>query len=253
MAVIDIVVIAILLVFGIIGMVKGFLNTILSLFSSVASLGVAIFCAKPVAKLLDKVFGIVGSIGGKIASSLAGTIKPFQDGFATSELTGEGLKNYLAEGGLSFQERVYKLFIEDSKTFTMGENTAEATDRLVVQYIGERLAAIIAVVIATIVVFILLKIAVLLLSKLFDALTKNRAIGGLDRALGLIFGLVKASLIICVALAVFYIIANSTVQGWIDNSTVTKWIYQYVTELVDTLVHKFNLPAFLTDLFPNLA
>ena len=253
MAVIDIVIIAVLLLFGIIGMIKGFLNTILSLFSSLASLGVAIFCAKPVAKFLNNVFGLIGAIGGKIAGSLAGTIQPFQSGYATNELTGSALKEYLAQDGLTFQERLFKLFIEDGKTFSTAEQTAAEADKQIVTYIGERLAAIISLVIATLVVFILLKIAVLLLAKLFDAITKNRAIGGLDRALGLIFGLVKASLIICVVLAVFYLIANNTVQGWIDNSTVTKWLYQYVTQLVETIVHKFNLPAFLTDLFPNLA
>lgn len=242
MPVIDIIVIAILLVFGIIGMVKGFLNTLLSLFSTVASLGVAVFCAKPVAKLLNKIFGLVGAISGKIASSLSGTIKPFADGYASEQITGEGLKNYLAADGLSFQERIYKLFIEDSATFN--------NDQSVVKYIGDRLAAILAVVIATIVVFILLKIGVFLLSKLFDALTKNRAINGLDRTLGLVFGLLKASILICVALGVFYIIANATVQSWIDHSVITKWLYQYVTQLVDVIVHKFDLPAFLTDFFP---
>lgn len=242
MAVIDIIVIAVLLVFGIIGMVKGFLNTLLSLFSTVASLGVAIFCAKPVAQFMNKVFGLVGAISGKIASGLSETITPFASGYASTEMTGAQLKEYLAQDGLTFQERIFKLFIEDGQTFS--------SDQTVVNYIGDRLAAVIAVVIAAIVVFILLKIAVLLLAKLFDALTKNRAIGGLDRAMGLIFGLVKASVLICVTLAVFYIVANSTVQGWIDNSVVTKWLYQYVTEAVDTIVHKFNLPSFLSDFFP---
>lgn len=245
MAVIDIIVIAVLLVFGIIGMVKGFLNTLLSLFSTVASLGVAIFCAKPVAKFLNKIFGLVGAIGGKISASLASSITPFASGDYTGEMTGAQLKEYFAADGLTFQERIFKLFVEDGQTFN--------TDESIVNYLGERLAAVIAVVIAAVVVFILLKIAVLLLAKLFDALTKNKAISGLDRAMGLIFGLVKASILICVTLAVFYVIANSTVQGWIDNSVVTKWLYQYVTEGVDAIVHKFNLPTFLTDFFPSAA
>jgi|GEM_PF-4916174 len=49
MAVIDIVVIAVLALFGIIGMIKGFLNTLISFFGNLASIGVAILCAKPVA------------------------------------------------------------------------------------------------------------------------------------------------------------------------------------------------------------
>ncbi len=256
MAVIDIIVIAGLLVFGIIGMVKGFLNTILSLFSTVASIGVAIFCAKPVSKFLNNTFGLVSKIGGKIAESIGAGITPFQSAEAagspiTGEYTGEMLKNYLGNDGLTFQERIYRLFIEDSKVFTAGE-TAAQSDQIVVQYIGERLAAVISVIIAAVLIFIAIKIAVLLLSKLFNALTKHRAISGIDRTLGLLFGLVKASVIICVVLGVFYLIANSTVQGWIDNSVVTKWIYQYVTQFVDFIASKYDLPSFITGLFPTL-
>ena len=243
MSVIDIIVIAVLLVFAIVGMVKGFLNTLLSLFSSLASLGVAIFCAKPVAKFLDSVFGIVSKIGGSIASGLSGSIKPFADG-ATETITGEYVKNYLANDGLTFQERLYKLFIEDSATFT--------TDAEVVNYIGNRIAAVAALIIAAVVVYIVLRIAVLLLAKLFDALTKNRAISGLDRAMGLIFGLLKGALMVCLVLGVFYLLANSTVQGWIDNSTVTNWIYQYVTEFVEYIVGKYNMPEFITTLFQSI-
>lgn len=252
MAVIDIIVIAILVVFGIVGMVKGFLNTLISLFSTLASVGVAIFAARPVAKLLDKIFGIVTGIGSRIAGSIADTIKPFQDGFATTELTGEALKDYLAKDGLTFPERVFRLLIEDSKIFSASGDMA-AADQTVVQYIGERAAAVIAVIIAAVVVFLLLKLGVFLLAKLFDALTKNRAISGLDRAMGLIVGLVKASFIICVTLGIFYLIANSTVQGWIDNSVVTRWIYQYVRQFVEYIATKYDLPSFITGLFPALS
>lgn len=256
MAVIDIIIIAVLLVFAIVGMIKGFLNTILSLFSTFASLAVAILCAKPVARFLNNVFHIVENIGGKIAGTIT-NITPFQSNYegVADGLTGEELKNYISGNNPSFKERVYNLFIEDSKVFNYSETitTAEQADQSVVQYIGERLAGVISVIIATVAVFIALKIAVFLLSKLFDALTKNRAISGIDRTLGLIFGLVKGALLVCIVLGVFYLISNSTVQGWIDNSTVTRWIYKYVTEFVEFIAHKFDLPGYITGLFPTLS
>ena len=244
MAWIDIIVIAVILVFTIVGMVKGFLNTLLSLFSAAASLGVAIWCAKPVSRFLDSIFHLVSGIGGSIASGLSAEITPFASDTSLTELSGSGLKTYLESDGLTFKERIFNLFIEDSATFT--------SDTQVVEYIGQRLAAIITLIIAAVVVFILLRIAVLLLSKLFNALTKNRAIGGLDRALGMIFGFLKGALLVTVVLAVFYLIANETVYGWVNNSVVTKWVYQRVVELVDWIVNKFDLPAFITGLFPQL-
>lgn len=258
MAVIDIIVIAVLLVFAIVGMVKGFLNTIISLFGTFASLGVAILCAKPVASFLNKIFNIVGSISGKLMGTITG-VSPFQSGYEgiADGLTGAELKEYLASNPdtNTFKDRVFRLFIEDSKVFEAESATAEAyaaADQSVVQYMAERLAGIITLIIAAVVVFILLKIAVLILSKLFDAITKNRAISGIDRTMGLLFGLAKGALLVCVVLGVFYLLANSTVQSWIDGSTVTRWVYKYVTEFVDLIAHKFNLPEFITGLFPQL-
>ena len=252
MALIDIIVIAVLVLFAIFGMWKGFINTILSLFSSVASIVVAIFAAKPVSKLLNSIFGIVPGIGGKIAESLAGTITPFAETAAVNDtLTGAQLKTYLEQDGLTFQERLYKLVIDDAKVFTV-ETDAAAANQSVVQYIGESLAAVISIIIAAVVVFLLVKLAVFLLAKLFDAITKNRAIGGLDRALGLLLGVVRASIMICSVLGIFYLIANSTVQGWIDNSTVTRWIYQYTTEFWEWVASKYDLPGFISGIIPSI-
>lgn len=243
MAVIDIVILCVLVLFGIIGIWKGFLNTIISLFGNLASLAVAILCAKPVSSFLDKIFNIVGGIGGKIAESLAPTITPFESGI--TELTGSGLKTYLANDGLSFQERLFNLFIEDSATFT--------TDAEVVKYIGERIAGVAALVIAVVVMFIVIRIGILLLAKLFNALTKNKAISGLDRAMGLLFGLLKGAILVSLVLGVFYLIANTTVNEWIQNSTITKWVYQYICDFIDWAVENFNLPEVITNLFPALS
>ena len=257
MAVIDIIVIAVLLVFAVVGMIKGFLNTIISLFGSLASLGVAILCAKPVAAFMNKIFNTVGFVSGKIVGTITG-VSPFASGYEgiADGLTGAELKEYLANNPdtNTFKDRVYRLFIEDSKVFNYTEEltTAEQVDQSVVNYMADRLAGVITLVIAAIVVFILLKIAVLILSKLFNAITKNRAISGIDRTMGLLFGVVKGALLVCVVLGVFYLLANSTVQDWIDNSTVTRWVYKYATELVDFIAHKFNLPEFITGLFPQL-
>ena len=253
MAVIDIVVIAVLALFGIIGMIKGFLNTLISFFGNLASIGVAILCAKPVAKFLDSVFGIVSKIGDKIAGGLA-NIKPFASNIAAvgdNVLTGAELKEYMPSGSL--YERALKLFVEDGKEFTMTTETAEQMDTQVVQYIGQRVAGILAIVIAAIVMFILLRVAILLLAKLFNALSKNKAIGGLDKVVGLIFGLLKGAILVSLVLGIFYLIANETVNGWIENSVVTKWIYNYICQFIEWGVNKFNLPKVITDLFPQTA
>lgn len=254
MAVIDIVVISVLALFGIIGMIKGFLNTLLSLFGNLASVGVAVLCAKPVAKFLDSVFGIVNKIGAKIAGTLT-NVTPFvsnidsvQDGI----LTGTELKTYMPSDTL--YHRALKLFVEDSAEFNLAEyeNVADAADKAVTSYVGVQVAKIAAIVIAAILMFVLLRVAVKLLAKLFDALAKNKAVSGLDRSMGLCFGLLKGAILVCLTLGIFYLIANETVNGWIETSVVTKWIYNYICQLIEWVVSRFNLPTVITDLFPQM-
>gem|GEM_PF-6606188 len=202
---------------------------------------------------MDSVFGIVSKIGDKIAGGLA-NIKPFASNIAAvgdNVLTGAELKEYMPSGSL--YERALKLFVEDGKEFTMTTEAAEQMDTQVVQYIGQRVAGILAIVIAAIVMFILLRVAILLLAKLFNALSKNKAIGGLDKVVGLIFGLLKGAILVSLVLGIFYLIANETVNGWIENSVVTKWIYNYICQFIEWGVNKFNLPKVITDLFPQTA
>ena len=254
MAVIDIVVISVLALFGIIGLIKGFLNTLLSLFGNLASVGVAVLCAKPVAKFLDNVFGIVSKLGDKIAGTING-VTPFQSGVsqvADNVLTGSELKEIMPSGSL--YERAMKLFVEDGRVFELTEDTEAARqtlDKDILSYIGGRVGAILTIVIAWFVMFILLRIAVLLLARLFNAMSKNRSISGLDKLIGLLFGLLKGALIISLTLGIFYLIANETVNGWIEGSTVTKWIYNYICQFIEWAVNKFNLPKVITDLFPQ--
>src|SRR5574344_839936 len=166
MAVIDIIVICVLAVFGIVGLVKGFLNTLISLFSNLASLAIAVFCAKPVSAFLDKTFGLVSFIAGKIAGGM-GAITPFSDASADALsdniITGNELKKYLDDKMPSLQERAMKLFIDDNKTFTLqeGETAVADANKEVVTFLSEAIAKIAALVITAVVGFILLRIAVL--------------------------------------------------------------------------------------------
>ena len=254
MAVIDIVVISVLVLFSVIGMVKGILNTIVSLFGNLACISLAVIAAKPVSKFLDSIFGIVQKIGDKIAGSLT-TITPFQSGIEAvgdNVLTGAELKEYMPSDSL--YHRALKLFVEDSKSFTLGEGegAAATADAEVVSYIGAQIGKILAIVIAAVVIFILLRVAILLLAKLFNALGKNRAIGGLDRSVGFLFGLLKGAILVSLALGIFYLIANETVNGWIEGSTFTKWMYNYICQFIDFLATKFNLPSVITNLFPQI-
>lgn len=110
-----------------------------------------------------------------------------------------------------------------------------------------QLASLCTVIVCTIVVFILLKLSIRLLSKLFEnTVTKNSSLSGINRLLGLVFGIVKGLFINCCLLAVCSIIAwfpgfGSTLQSAIQNTSITNFFYKYVDEYVENKITSDDL------------
>ena len=81
--IIDVIIVAILVIFGIIGFNKGFLKSIISLFSWVVCLVIAILTAKYVASWINGIYDFSSLIGGKIAENREGK----RGNFAAAEMS----------------------------------------------------------------------------------------------------------------------------------------------------------------------
>lgn len=230
MSVLDIIVIAVLAIFAIIGFVKGFLNTLLSLFGNLASLAIAIVIVKPCAKFLDGIFHIVDWLGGLIIKGVQNAnILP---DLSASTLAPDEVISHLKSTN-TLLGKFTSLFVDTS----VAEYGAGATD--LVSTLTNSMGNFAAMVFTVIIMFILIRIAVLILSKIFDAITKKSALSGLDRLLGGVFGLCKGALIVTVILSIMYTISPifPQIDEWIQNSSFTNWLYSYVNELVNWLVN----------------
>ena len=185
---IDIVFIAILALFAIIGIVKGLLESILSLVSTGVAFGLSIWIGKPAAKFLRGIVDI--------------------DGW--------------------FEKLLAKASDQDP-----------IADFLGVTITREQLAKFLTVVLCVIVVFILIKLIVLLLAKLFDnAIQNNTGFSGLNRVLGMLFGACKGIFIICCGLAICSFVTwipgiGSKVTNAINDTKITSFVYKYVDEFVE--------------------
>ena len=110
--------------------------------------------------------------------------------------------------------------------------------------VGDSLGDISMIIIAGILVFIILKIAVALLSKLFKKIEQTKVLGGLNKILGLALGLIKASLIVlvvnCILVGVSLIpLGNKLLTPVIqDNTHVEKVIYNTTDQLFEKYVIK---------------
>ena len=103
-------------------------------------------------------------------------------------------------------------------------------------YTVEQIGNVCTVVVSILAVWLLIKLAILLLSKLFDSATSNNsALSGLNRVLGLIFGAAKGMLIGCVGLglaAILQICGVAGVKDVMEQNKFSNYVYGYVGEWV---------------------
>lgn len=236
MSILDIIVIAILVLSLLIGLWRGFLRTLLNLFSNLACIVVSILLARPVTNLVKNWFDMIGSLTTKIANGIQGMFPT--EGWPA---TGETVKNNITGDGI--YKAIVKSFIEDGSTYESASSLANE--------IGSKLAFIVLMIVVAIVLFILIKIALRILAKIFDAITKKSAISGLDRVLGGIVGLIKGAIFVFVVLTILYALnslpfINSWFDGLVNNSVITLKIYNAIQDLFNFIVSKVDIPAIIS-------
>ena len=192
--IIDGILIAIIVISAIIGVVKGFFDSLLGLISTGLSLVVAIFCSKFVAKWINSLFSLEDKILDKLDGGEAGTFKIFGAEFTNPEI-----------------------------------------------------AKFCVWIITAIALFLLTKLVIFILSKVFEKVTQNKpVISGINRVLGLVFGIVKGGVLaviliaLCSAAAQLPIIGN-TISDKIGETKITSFAYKYVDEFVENQLTKENI------------
>lgn len=229
MGTMDIIVIAILAVFALIGFVKGFLNTILSLFGNLASLAVAIVIVKPCTKFFDSVFKLVDKLGGALLNGVATLLPELSD----KTMSGADVISHLNGGGLL--GRLTAMFVDSSATYGAGATDLNAT-------LSTNMGQFATTIVTVLIMFVLIRFGVFLLSKIFDAITKKSAISGLDRLLGFICGFIKGAIIVTCALSIMYTLSPifPKVNEWISNASFSSWLYGYINQLIDWIINSVD-------------
>lgn len=226
--IIDVFVVLAFVIFGILGFKKGFLHSVLSLFSWIVCLGLAVWLAKYVAVWINGIYDFSGLIGGKIAKGLAKSNAFYAQAINMFE-TKEALIAALPKDN-KFIAQIAEAVFSNSKV----NMTSNAT---IGSVLGSNLGHVCMIVISGILVFIVLKVAVFLLGKLFKNIEQTTVLGGLNKILGLILGLLKAGIIIvainCLLVAFTLIpAANKVITPTINRYThVEKVIYKETDKL----------------------
>lgn len=238
--IIDVVLVIILAVFAIIGYKKGLFKSLLSLFSWIVCILVAIFTAKYVANWINGIYDFNSLIGSQIEKGLVGMNEVFSrqvNEFASKE----DILNAIADSNINGVLLQLIKIVFNSTAFNP-ESTATVGN-----LVGVSIGGMCMIVISGILVFIVLKIVIALLSKLFDNLSRIKIIGGLNKIFGLIFGLIKGVCVIFIFNAVLVALSlipavNNTITPVIqDNTKIEKVVYNTTDKLVGKYIIDNNV------------
>ncbi len=231
--VIDVALVLVVLIFALIGVKKGFLKSLLSLFNWVVCLFVSIWLAKYIANWVGSWFGMENAIAGKISNAIIGVNADLGNSVASFG-SKEAIMNACAGMNGILKQLVNMIFSSANVDFTAETAVSDVA--------GAGVAHICVLAISAVLLFIVIKIVLAILGKLFDNIARTKVLGGLNRALGFVFGLVKGACIviiiniIAVALSLVPMINNTVIKPVIQENTK---IENFVYEKTDYVIGKY--------------
>lgn len=247
---IDVIIVALVVVFAFIGLRKGFFKSVLSMVSGVVVIIVSFLLASPVAKLINKIYDFNGLLAGKLCKSIAG-MGTFYSQTIPEGVSGSDLVNQIPSSTNGFLK---KLMSHVLKPLSAGD----VQGATVADIVSGAFASIIVTVIVGILLFVLIKIIIALATRLFDNITKNRVFGATNKLLGLAFGAVKGFIIVVVfAIVLTFLTVIPTVNTKLspilqDHTKIARPIYNYTDEMVEKYVVDGKLvQKWVDDLWDN--
>ena len=232
---IDLVLIVLIVLFALWGLKQGFLASLVSLVGIALSIVLAVWLAPPFSSFIDNLFD--GSISSMFADLMNGVVSGF------------GELNYEVQTATTASTLIDTFdvngILKSLLDIMLGsEVLAEGTN--VLAWFSLKLGGLLTTLCGAVLLFLLIRIVLALLSKLFDKITENRAINGLDRVLGFFFGAVKGLIFVAVVIAILNILCvvpaiNDFVTTWLDKTTILNDYANWIFDLIDNFTSRYNL------------
>ncbi len=182
-AIADIVALALVLIFAIVGLKQGFAKSFISTFGTLIALVLASLLCNSFATFLQNKFGLVETIG----NALPGTLSNIFGEDVMNVTLAQATENKLSEAGVA--SWIINIVI------SMQNNTSIPTDTTLNQILCPTIAYYVVIVIAFVLLLIIFKILLWLLGKIIIKMYTIKAIKITDCTLGFVFGLIKGILI----------------------------------------------------------
>ena len=234
---IDIVIIAILLIFIIIGCIKGFMFSILSLFGGTVNFFISILLCKPAMNLINAIFGLENALTSSFSASLTNMSFEFDTVLSSFESQSE-LSSHVSQTINNSSLSSFSKGILNNTVHITTDNVA-GSDVTLNKIISSSFATFLTLIISFVIVFLLIYLILWLLSQISKKAKKVSGIRITDRIFGIIFGAIKGALVISVIFGILsFFNENGILSGLfvqIKESTIGNWIYTNI----DAFVHKY--------------
>lgn len=234
---IDFAIIAILLIFVIIGVWKGFAFSILSMFSGTVNFIISIFLVRPTTNLLNSWFGFENALTNGFTSKLSSMSTSFDVnmvGMSKDEISTH-ISNTLDTSGFPLKN-LFKSMLKITPEKIEGKTSCTLNE-----IISKSLGSFFSLVITFIVIFVLLYVVLFLIGKIAKKSQEVSGIRTIDRILGFFFGLIRGAIFISLIFAVLSLFnENGALSGlfdYIHASKMGNWAYSNINYIIDKYVN----------------
>ena len=219
--IIDIIIIVIISLSVIIGMLRGFANTIIGLVSVILSIIIAFFLCNPTANLLCKITDIDENVYNRVVTIIPMHNDDIEIDVNTNsvpEMVQNAIDNTVTEAQSGINKKKNELINSAATSMTRTIMNAIA-------FVG---------------LFIVVRLILFGLKLITEIAKQQDFVEKVDRTMGFIFGLIRGILIVYVAFGVIKVcevmIKNDTIYENIEQSTIGSYIYNHnfmATEIKD--------------------
>ena len=227
----DVIIVGLLAIFALIGFKKGFFKSVISMLSTLVVIIISIFCASPLARLINKLYDFTGLIARGLCNGIAGMgafySQPIPEG-----VSGADLVNNIPSSTNGFLKKLMSYVLNPL-------SAGDIQGATVADIVSGAFASVIMLIICGIILFILIKVILAIATRLFENITRNRVFGATNKLLGLTFGVLKGFIIVFIFSVVLTFLTvipaiNTKISPAIqDHSFIARPIYNFTDEMVE--------------------
>ncbi len=237
--IINIVAIAILVIFTLTGLIKGFTKSFISTFGTIMAIFASATLCSAVALTLESKFSVITFFSDKVSGIISNIFG--QDVLSLS------VQDVLSGSNSSIPDWIIKII---TSIVNIDSGTALKPLESVISPV---FGYYITLVISFILIFILLKILLFLLGKFLSKINKIKVFGATDKILGALLGLIKSVIIVQILILIIKAIPITFLQSLsleIEKSTVCNVLTKI--DLISVIISAITNPKGILDIIKNI-